>query len=69
MIRTASIVVLCAFGVLARAQTPDRAPLPLSLKRAVEIAVSPEGNTRVQLAEESVKQAESRRPIGPRQHR
>src|SRR5664280_866352 len=36
------------------------APLPLSLKRAVELAVSPEGNTRVQLSAEALKQAESR---------
>ena len=42
---------------LALAQT---APLELSLKRAVEVALSPEGNTRVQLSAESVKQAESR---------
>src|SRR4029079_5594412 len=34
--------------------------LPLSLKRAVEIALAPEGNARVQLAEEAIKQAESR---------
>ena len=42
---------------LALAQT---APLELSLKSAVEVALSPEGNTRVQLSAESVKQAESR---------
>lgn len=35
-------------------------PLPLSLKRAVEIATSPEGNTNVQLSGEAVKQAEAR---------
>jgi outer membrane protein len=32
--------------------------LPLSLKRAVEIALTPEGNPRVALAEESIKQAQ-----------
>ena len=36
------------------------APIDLSLKRAVELAVSPEGSARVKLAEESLKQAESR---------
>ena len=35
-------------------------PLELSLKRAVEIAVSPEGNTRIQLSGEALKQAQSR---------
>src|ERR1700681_2466040 len=34
--------------------------LQLSLKRAVEIATSPEGNTRIQLSGEALKQAESR---------
>ncbi len=36
------------------------APVELSLKRAVELAVSPEGNTRVRLSAEALKQAESR---------
>src|SRR5689334_7203914 len=40
--------------------TLPAAPLELSLKRAVQLAVSPEGSTRVKLAEESRKQAESR---------
>jgi outer membrane protein len=35
-------------------------PLPLSLKRAVEMATSPEGNTNVQLSAEAAKQAEAR---------
>src|ERR1041384_1724531 len=35
-------------------------PLPLSLKRAVEIATSPEGSAKIQLADEAVKVAESR---------
>jgi outer membrane protein len=34
--------------------------LPLSLKRAVEIALAPQGSPRVALAEESIKQAETR---------
>jgi len=36
------------------------APVELSLKRAVQLAISPEGNTRVRLTEEALKQAESR---------
>jgi outer membrane protein len=40
---------------------PAASTLPLSLKRAVEIALTPEGSPRVSLALESIKQAESRR--------
>ena len=40
--------------------TASREPLRLSLKRAVEIATSPEGNTYIQLSDESVKQSKSR---------
>src|ERR1035438_4125793 len=36
------------------------APVDLSLKRAVQLAVSPEGNAKVQLSAEALKQAESR---------
>lgn len=35
-------------------------PLPLSLKRAVEVAISPEGSTSIQLAGEALKQAQAR---------
>jgi outer membrane protein TolC len=35
-------------------------PVELSLKRAVQLAVSPEGNTRMRLSGEALKQAESR---------
>jgi outer membrane protein len=35
-------------------------PLQLSLKRAVETAISPEGSARIQLADEAVKQAQAR---------
>ena len=45
--------LLCAAALAA-------APVELSLKRAVQLAVSPEGNTRVQLSAEALKQAESR---------
>jgi len=39
---------------------PPRGPLRLSLKHAVEVALSPEGNTYIQLSNESVRQAKSR---------
>jgi outer membrane protein TolC len=45
--------LLCAAPLVA-------APVELSLKRAVELAVAPEGNTRVQLSAEALKQAEAR---------
>src|ERR1035438_4231698 len=35
-------------------------PVQLSLKRAVDVAVSPEGSTRIQLADEALKQAQAR---------
>jgi outer membrane protein TolC len=38
----------------------DRPALPLTLKRAVEIATSPEGNTNIQLSGEGLKQAQAR---------
>src|SRR5579884_1601726 len=38
----------------------DRGPLQLTLKRAVELALSPEGNTYIQLSDENVKQAKER---------
>jgi outer membrane protein TolC len=46
----------------ASAQTAGVAPpvLTLSLKRAVEIATAPDGNTKIQLAGESLKQAQMR---------
>jgi outer membrane protein len=57
---------LCAtaFALAASDPTPDAAAegvLPLSLKRSVEIALAPAGSPRIALAEESIKQAESRR--------
>ena len=42
------------------AAVAPREPLRLSLKRAVEIATSPEGNTYIQLSDENFKQAKSR---------
>lgn len=51
--------VLAALVLLAAAPL-SAAPLQLSLKRAVQIAVSPEGNTNVQLSGEALKQAQER---------
>jgi outer membrane protein TolC len=47
--------ILCAVQVASAA-----GPIQLSLKRAVEVAVSPEGNTKIQLSDEALKQAQSR---------
>lgn len=41
-------------------QTLTQGPLPLSLARAVDIALEPEGSARVALAEQSIRQAEIR---------
>ena len=38
----------------------DRGALQLTLKRAVELALSPEGNTYIQLSDENLRQAKSR---------
>jgi len=47
--------------ILFAAQVASAAgPIQLSLKRAVEVAVSPEGNTSIQLSTEALKQAQSR---------
>ena len=55
-----SLALILSAAAFAADHPPDRGPLVLSLKRAVEIAVAPEGSTRVQLAQESMKQAESK---------
>ena len=53
--------VACVLGTAPLfAQLQSRPPvLQLSLKQAVEIALAPEGNTRVRLAEESLTQADA----------
>jgi outer membrane protein TolC len=52
--RIASLLLLAAFLAVAAE------PVPLSLKRAVEVAISPEGSARIQLAGEALKQAQAR---------
>ena len=51
---------LLLLGTVWMAAAQDRGPLQLTLKRAVEIATSPEGSTQIQLSGEAVKQAELR---------
>ena len=51
--------ILLIFATLA-ATAAAQTPLKLSLKQAVELALSPDGSARVQLAEESVRQSQSR---------
>src|SRR5208282_6435141 len=55
-----SILFLSVPHAVWAGEAAPREPLRLSLKRAVEIATSPEGNTYIQLSDESVKQAKSR---------
>src|SRR5580704_13855580 len=55
-----SILFLAIPATIWAAEATPREPLRLSLKRAVEIATSPEGNTYIQLSDENVKQAKSR---------
>jgi outer membrane protein TolC len=56
------IALALSMAVLASAadRPPVNGPIELSLKRAVDIAVAPEGSAKVQLALEAQKQAESR---------
>ncbi len=58
-----TLVCLAMLASLPPAYSADEAERPvlsLSLKRAVEIATSPEGNANIQLAAEAVKQAQMR---------
>lgn len=57
-------LLIFSLAAVALAQTEVRVETPmlqLSLKRAVEIALAPEGSPRVALAQESIRQAETRR--------
>ena len=56
-------LILCmsvSFSGWAAEPVPDRGPLRLSLKRAVEMALSPEGNTYIQLSDENVRISKAR---------
>lgn len=51
---------LLSFALLSPPVFAQYSPLKLTLKQAVDIALAPEGNTRVKLAEEALKQTEAR---------
>ncbi len=57
LLSTLILAVPCA---VRAGDVSPREPLRLTLKKAVEIATSPEGNTYIQLADETVKQAKYR---------
>jgi outer membrane protein TolC len=54
------IVSLAVCTLWAADPVTERGPLQLSMKRAVELAVSPEGSARIQLSGEAFKQAQAR---------
>jgi outer membrane protein len=54
------LFILLASCGLAIAQQTDEKVLSLSLKRAVQLAISPEGNAQIQLSGEALKQAQAR---------
>jgi outer membrane protein TolC len=54
------LLLLLASSGLAADQQSERNVLALSLKRAVQIAISPEGNAQIQISSEALKQAEAR---------
>jgi len=55
-----SWIFILLFSGIAAGQQPAPRPLALSLKRAVELAIAPEGNAQVKLAGESLTQARAR---------
>jgi len=54
------LLLFLASSGTAAGQQSERAVLSLSLKRAVELALSPEGNIQIQLSGEALKQAQAR---------
>jgi outer membrane protein len=57
------LLIFLAGAAVAFAQSDPAEPkqLPLSLRRAVQIALTPEGSPRITLASETIKQADSKR--------
>src|SRR5438477_845921 len=53
-------LLLSAVCMAATPAAPERGPLRLSLKRAVELALSPEGSARIQFAQELVRQSQAK---------
>ena len=56
--RLKRLLLLAAMPILLLGQSSP--PLDLSMKQAVDMALAPDGNARVQLVQEAVKQAQSR---------
>src|SRR2546421_226791 len=54
------LITVIAPMLLAEPPAAARPPLRLTLQRAVELSLSPEGNTHIQLSREYVIQAKSR---------
>lgn len=50
----------CLFLAVLAAPAQDKPKMPLSLSKAVEIALAPEGSPRIALAQEAIRQAETR---------
>jgi outer membrane protein len=55
-----ALLLITSLGV-ARAADPAEPALPLSLKKAVQIALTAEGSPKVALAEESIREAQARK--------
>lgn len=56
-----SVLILLTLPILAQQLETRPQTLQLSLKKSVEIALSPEGSTRLQLAQEALKESEARK--------
>ncbi len=57
---TRFVFLLAALAAVAAAEAPSPPPVPLSLQQAIDLALAPDGATRLQLAREFVRQAEAR---------
>jgi outer membrane protein TolC len=55
-----TVIVAGGLAGLMRGSGPERGPLRLTLKRSVELALSPEGSAKIQMATELVRQAKAR---------
>ena len=60
MKHTCVLLIILAFTGAAAGQQPEQGVLSLSLKRAVQIAIAPDGNAQIQLSAEALKQANAR---------
>jgi outer membrane protein len=55
-----AVAVSWAWAGPVRGNGPERGPMRLTLKRCVELALSPEGSAKIQLASEGIRQAMAR---------